>query len=85
MFLFDEPISHLDETLRHRMRKEIKHLQKTLATTMIYVTHDQIEAMAMADRMVVMDQGVVQQLGEPTEDVRQPGQPLWPPSSESRP
>jgi len=65
VFLFDEPISHLDETLRRRMRKEIKHLQSTLGTTMIYVTHDQIEAMAMADRIVVMDQGVVQQVGTP--------------------
>ena len=67
VFLFDEPISHLDETLRRRMRKEIKHLQSTLGTTMIYVTHDQIEAMAMADRIVVMDLGVVQQLGTPDE------------------
>jgi multiple sugar transport system ATP-binding protein len=57
VFLFDEPISHLDETLRRRMRKEIKHLQSSLGTTMLYVTHDQIEAMAMADRIVVMDQG----------------------------
>jgi multiple sugar transport system ATP-binding protein len=67
VFLFDEPISHLDETLRRRMRSEIKHLQGTLGTTMIYVTHDQIEAMAMADRIVVMDLGVVQQLGTPNE------------------
>lgn len=65
VFLFDEPISHLDETLRRRMRKEIKHLQSTLGTTMVYVTHDQIEAMAMADRIVVMDLGVVQQVGTP--------------------
>ncbi len=67
VFLFDEPISHLDETLRRRLRKEIKHLQSTLGTTMIYVTHDQIEAMAMADRIVVMDLGVVQQTGSPAE------------------
>ena len=67
VFLFDEPISHLDETLRRRMRKEIKHLQSTLGTTMIYVTHDQIEAMAMADRIVVMELGVVQQVGTPAE------------------
>jgi ABC-type sugar transport system ATPase subunit len=65
VFLFDEPISHLDETLRRRMRKEIKHLQSSLGTTMLYVTHDQIEAMAMADRIVVMDLGVVMQLGTP--------------------
>jgi multiple sugar transport system ATP-binding protein len=67
VFLFDEPISHLDETLRRRMRKEIKHLQSRLGTTMIYVTHDQTEAMAMADRIVVMDVGVVQQAGSPAE------------------
>lgn len=67
VFLFDEPISHLDETLRRRMRKEIKHLQATLGNTLIYVTHDQIEAMAMADRIVVMDLGIVQQVGTPSD------------------
>jgi multiple sugar transport system ATP-binding protein len=67
IFLFDEPISHLDETLRRRMRKEIKHLQATLGNTLVYVTHDQIEAMAMADRIVVMDLGVVKQVGTPSE------------------
>jgi multiple sugar transport system ATP-binding protein len=67
VFLFDEPISHLDETLRRRMRKEIKHLQVTLGTTMVYVTHDQIEAMAMANRIVVMDKGDVQQIGSPSD------------------
>ncbi len=72
VFLFDEPISHLDETLRRRMRKEIKHLQSTLGTTMLYVTHDQIEATAMADRIVVMDLGEVQQIGTPTELHDQP-------------
>lgn len=67
VFLFDEPISHLDETLRRRMRTEIKHLQATLGTTMVYVTHDQVEAMAMADRIVIMDLGVVQQVGSPND------------------
>ena len=67
VFLFDEPISHLDETLRRRMRAEIKHLQATLGNTMIYVTHDQIEAMAMADRIVIMDLGEIQQIGSPSE------------------
>lgn len=67
VFLFDEPISHLDETLRRRMRKEIKHLQATLGNTLVYVTHDQIEAMAMADRIVVMDLGIVQQIGSPSD------------------
>jgi multiple sugar transport system ATP-binding protein len=66
VFLFDEPISHLDETLRRRMRTEIRHLQATLGTTMIYVTHDQVEAMAMADRIVLMDVGEVQQVGTPS-------------------
>lgn len=72
VFLFDEPISHLDETLRRRMRAEIKHLQATLGTTMVYVTHDQIEAMAMADTIIVMDQGLVQQVGSPKELYGQP-------------
>lgn len=67
VFLFDEPISHLDETLRRRMRTEIKHLQATLGNTMVYVTHDQIEAMAMADRIVIMDLGEIQQIGSPTD------------------
>lgn len=67
VFLFDEPISHLDETLRRRMRVEIKHLQATLGNTMIYVTHDQIEAMAMADRIVIMDFGEIQQIGSPSD------------------
>lgn len=67
VFLFDEPISHLDETLRRRMRVEIKHLQATLGNTMIYVTHDQIEAMAMADRIVIMDLGEIQQIGSPSD------------------
>jgi multiple sugar transport system ATP-binding protein len=67
VFLFDEPISHLDETLRRRMRVEIKHLQATLGNTMVYVTHDQIEAMAMADRIVIMDLGEIQQVGTPIE------------------
>jgi multiple sugar transport system ATP-binding protein len=65
VFLFDEPISHLDETLRRRMRTEIRHLQTTLGTTMVYVTHDQVEAMAMADRIVVMEAGEVRQVGTP--------------------
>ncbi len=72
VFLFDEPISHLDETLRRRMRVEIKHLQATLGNTMIYVTHDQIEAMAMADRIVIMDLGEIQQIGSPSDLYNEP-------------
>lgn len=63
LYLFDEPISHLDIMLRQEMRKEIVRLQKELNTTMIYVTHDQLEALTMGDRIAVMNDGVLQQLG----------------------
>jgi multiple sugar transport system ATP-binding protein len=65
VFLFDEPLSNLDAKLRVQMRAEIKNLQQRLKTTTIYVTHDQIEAMTMADRIVVMNEGVVEQIGSP--------------------
>ncbi len=64
-FLFDEPLSNLDAKLRASMRTELALLHKTLDRTMIYVTHDQIEAMTMADRIVIMKDGVVQQVGTP--------------------
>ena len=64
-FLFDEPLSNLDAKLRVQMRTEIKALHRRLKTTMVYVTHDQIEAMTMADRIVVMRDGMVEQLGTP--------------------
>jgi len=67
VFLMDEPLSNLDAKLRVSTRAQIKNLQNTLATTTIYVTHDQIEAMTLADRVVVMNQGVVQQVGTPVE------------------
>jgi multiple sugar transport system ATP-binding protein len=67
VFLFDEPLSNLDAQLRVQMRAEIKELHQRLKTTTIYVTHDQIEAMTMADRIVVMRDGVVEQSGEPLE------------------
>ena len=67
LFLFDEPIAHLDAKLRAHMRGEIKHLQKTLGTTMIYVTHDQLEALSMADYIAVMHEGELQQWGTPSE------------------
>ena len=67
VFLFDEPLSNLDAKLRVQMRTEIKELHQRLKTTAIYVTHDQIEAMTMADRIVVMQHGVVEQLGAPLE------------------
>ncbi len=67
VFLFDEPLSNLDAKLRVQMRAEIKELHQRLETTTIYVTHDQIEAMTMADRIVVMRDGVVEQVGAPLE------------------
>jgi multiple sugar transport system ATP-binding protein len=67
VFLFDEPLSNLDAKLRVAMRSEIKELHARLGTTMVYVTHDQIEAMTMADRIVVMHDGRVEQIGEPLE------------------
>ncbi len=65
VFLFDEPLSNLDAQLRVQMRTEIKELHQRLQTTSIYVTHDQIEAMTMADRIVVMRDGIVEQIGDP--------------------
>ena len=71
-FLFDEPLSNLDAALRVEMRLEISELHKKLATTMIYVTHDQIEAMTMADKIVVLKAGVIEQVGSPMEVYSQP-------------
>lgn len=65
VFLFDEPLSNLDAKLRVQMRSEIRDLQKRLGVTSIYVTHDQIEAMTMADKIVVMKDGLVEQIGTP--------------------
>ena len=67
VFLFDEPLSNLDAKLRVQMRSEIKALHQRLKTTTVYVTHDQIEAMTMADRIVVMHDGVIEQIGTPLE------------------
>jgi multiple sugar transport system ATP-binding protein len=66
-FLFDEPLSNLDAALRVGMRLEISELHKRLATTMVYVTHDQVEAMTMADKIVVLQAGVIEQVGSPLE------------------
>ncbi|MFD1882734.1 sn-glycerol-3-phosphate import ATP-binding protein UgpC [Paracoccus pacificus] len=71
-FLFDEPLSNLDAKLRVTMRLEIKQLQKRLGTTSIYVTHDQLEAMTLADRLVVLSAGRVEQIGTPLDVYRQP-------------
>ncbi|MEM0948730.1 MAG: sn-glycerol-3-phosphate ABC transporter ATP-binding protein UgpC [Pseudomonadota bacterium] len=65
VFLFDEPLSNLDAKLRVQMRLEIKSLQRELGVTSLYVTHDQVEAMTLADRMIVMNQGVADQIGKP--------------------
>ena len=73
VFLFDEPLSNLDAKLRVQMRTEIKELHQRLKTTSIYVTHDQIEAMTMADRIVVMHDGIIEQIGTPLELFDHPG------------
>lgn len=67
VFLMDEPLSNLDAKLRQAMRIQIKHLQRQLKITSVYVTHDQIEAMTLADRIVIMDSGLIQQIGTPDE------------------
>ena len=73
VFLFDEPLSNLDAKLRVAMRAEIKALHQRLKTTTVYVTHDQIEAMTMADRIVVMHDGIIEQIGTPLELFDAPG------------
>ena len=72
VFLMDEPLSNLDAKLRAHTEAELVRIQRTLGVTTLYVTHDQREAMTMADRIVVMDKGVVQQVGSPTEIYRNP-------------
>jgi multiple sugar transport system ATP-binding protein len=72
LFLFDEPLSNLDAQLRDEMRGEIKRLHQEIATTMIYVTHDQIEAMTLADRIVLMRDGLIEQQGAPLELFERP-------------
>ena len=71
-FLMDEPLSNLDAKLRSSMRVQLKHLQKRLQVTTVYVTHDQVEAMTLADRVVVMNQGRIQQIGTPHEIYHDP-------------
>ena len=72
VFLMDEPLSNLDAKLRQSMRVQLKHIQKELQVTTVYVTHDQIEAMTLADRIAVMDHGKIQQLGTPDEIYNDP-------------
>jgi multiple sugar transport system ATP-binding protein len=72
VFLFDEPLSNLDAQLRAQMRLEIKELRQRVATTSVFVTHDQVEAMTLGDRIVVMKDGLMQQVGSPLELYRRP-------------
>src|SRR5690606_21971438 len=72
VFLFDEPLSNLDAKLRAQMRIEIKQLQRRLGTTGIFVTHDQVEAMTLGDRLMVMNAGAVEQIGPPLEVYARP-------------
>ena len=72
VFLFDEPLSNLDAKLRVQMRVEIKKLQRQIGTTSLYVTHDQVEAMTMADRIIVMNGGIAEQIGAPLEVYESP-------------
>jgi multiple sugar transport system ATP-binding protein len=72
VFLFDEPLSNLDAKLRVQMRFELENLHHELKATMIYVTHDQVEAMTLADKIVVLDKGVISQVGTPLELYNQP-------------
>ena len=71
-YLFDEPISALDALLRLEMRTELKRLQRDLGRTLVYVTHDQVEAMSMADRILVLREGVVQQIAPPEDIYHRP-------------
>lgn len=72
VFLFDEPLSNLDAKLRVQMREELSRLHKRLETTIVYVTHDQIEAMTLASRIVIMDKGLIRQVGEPLDVYNHP-------------
>jgi len=72
VFLFDEPLSNLDAALRSEVRVEIKRLHATLGATIVYVTHDQVEAMTLADRLVVLNEGIVEQVGAPLEVYQRP-------------
>ncbi len=76
VLLFDEPLSNLDARLRRQMREEIRDLQQRLALTVVYVTHDQAEAMAVSDRIIVMNQGGIAQAGTPRELYEQPRDPF---------
>lgn len=76
VFLFDEPLSNLDAQLRAHMRTEIRSLQRALGVTTVYVTHDQVEAMTMSDRMAILNDGVLQQVGTPADIYDNPATPF---------
>ncbi len=76
VFLMDEPLSNLDAKLRTQTRLELVELHRRLGTTFVYVTHDQVEAMTMADRIAVIHDGRVQQVGPPQEVYERPGEPV---------
>jgi sn-glycerol 3-phosphate transport system ATP-binding protein len=80
VFLFDEPLSNLDAKLRVQMRLELKDLHRRLKTTSLYVTHDQVEAMTLADRMMVLNGGRVEQIGTPLKSMRDRPARSWPAS-----
>jgi multiple sugar transport system ATP-binding protein len=83
-FLFDEPLSNLDAALRVTMRLEISELHQQLKTTMIYVTHDQVEAMTMADKIVVLNAGNIEQVGSRWSSTTHPATSSSPASSAAR-
>jgi lactose/L-arabinose transport system ATP-binding protein len=76
VFLFDEPLSNLDAELRVEMRVEIARLHNEIGATMIYVTHDQVEAMTLADKIVVLRAGRIEQVGQAARPLQRPRQPL---------
>ena len=84
VLLLDEPLGALDRKLREDMQIELRQLHSTLGTTFIYVTHDQEEALSMSDRLVVMRDGEIEQLGEPARRLRLPGDASGSPASSAR-
>ena len=72
VLLMDEPLSNLDAKLRESMRTEIRRIQRSLGITSVYVTHDQVEAMTLSDRVVIMNKGLIEQMGTPVEVYRTP-------------
>jgi sn-glycerol 3-phosphate transport system ATP-binding protein len=84
VFLFDEPLSNLDAKLRAQTRLEIQKLHRELGITSLFVTHDQVEAMTLAQRMIVMNAGRMEQIGTPERSTQARPPPSWPASSARR-